>query len=429
MVNEYDVLIVGGGPAGLLAAKTAALSGLKVCLLETHKDYNQVLRACSAQFILDDGYEGEYMKAKPGKLQFMRSGLEVDYHGELLEVTNKFYYSPSGNYIWFSNRDQSAFAIKFNKQKLLKGLARECEELGVHMSMKTTVLSGIDMGSQVELTVNRDGTLEKAYGKKLIIAEGVNARLTKYFGILQGRRLFANAAVSKFFVKDIEGVVPNSWNLYYGTAYHCYSPVIIGPSLIDEKTFEVTISCNQKNAADEIYEQFTTNSPVKNMFRHAKVLSRSGCFIKAAESIKTPYKGNVLAIGDSAAFVEVEVQGAFLCGHYAGNAVKEELEGKEGFKKYTQWWKNAFEFNSDEYLRVSQGYALVPVYTDDELNYLFSFFDGVRLEGTYSQYKTPKLIWDEINKHSEQIKTERKSLYDKIQRNGQLTLTNSFEKK
>lgn len=429
MEKEYDVLIAGGGPAGLLAAKTAVQLGLKVCLFDIHRDYNQVIRACSAQFIMDDGYEGEHLKVSQGRLQFERSGFEVEYHGELQEVTNKFYHSPNGNYILFNNPDQSAFAVKFNKQKLLKGLAQECEQLGVTMCMKTTVLSGIDTGDGIELVVNHDGSREKVFGKKLILAEGVNARLTKYFGIDQGRKIFAKASVTKYFVKDIQGIVPNSWNLYYGTAYHCYSPVIIGPSLQGARVHEITISCNPENVGDEIYEQFTTNSPVKNMFRYATVLQKSACHVTAAESIKVPYKGNVISIGDSAAFVEVEVQGAFMCGHYAGIAVKDELDGKPGFQTYTQWWQKAFEFNGDDYLKVSQGYALVPVYTDDELNYLFSLFDGVSLEGTYSQYKTPKLIWNEINKHSERIKQERKSLYDKIQRNGQLTLTNSFHKR
>jgi digeranylgeranylglycerophospholipid reductase len=31
---KYDLLIVGGGPAGLMAAKTAAEGGLKVLLID-----------------------------------------------------------------------------------------------------------------------------------------------------------------------------------------------------------------------------------------------------------------------------------------------------------------------------------------------------------------------------------------------------------
>ena len=34
MKNKYDVLVIGGGPAGALAAKTAVEKGLSACLVE-----------------------------------------------------------------------------------------------------------------------------------------------------------------------------------------------------------------------------------------------------------------------------------------------------------------------------------------------------------------------------------------------------------
>ena len=34
---KYDVIIIGAGPAGLMAAKTAAEDGLKVLLIERKK--------------------------------------------------------------------------------------------------------------------------------------------------------------------------------------------------------------------------------------------------------------------------------------------------------------------------------------------------------------------------------------------------------
>ena len=57
---------------------------------------------------------------------FTYSNFDVPYTGELVEVKNKYYYSPSGNRIHFTKPDQSAFALKFDKQKLLKDIAGEC---------------------------------------------------------------------------------------------------------------------------------------------------------------------------------------------------------------------------------------------------------------------------------------------------------------
>jgi len=43
---EYDVIVVGGGPAGLMAARTAAEDGLKVLLIERKKEVTEVKRLC-----------------------------------------------------------------------------------------------------------------------------------------------------------------------------------------------------------------------------------------------------------------------------------------------------------------------------------------------------------------------------------------------
>jgi flavin-dependent dehydrogenase len=138
--------------------------------------------------------------------------------------------------------------------------------------------------------------------------------------------------------------------------------------------------------------------------------------------MRTPYRGNALAIGDAAALVEVQTQGGLMCGFHAANAVLKELNGENGFDQYTRWWQNTFEFNSEEHLRVAQGYALVPAYSDDELDYLFALTEDEVLEGSLSQYKTPKLMWDSMLRHKDRIASERPELYEKIKSRNTLTL-------
>ncbi len=94
--------------------------------------------------------------------------------------------------------------------------------------------------------------------------------------------------------------------------------------------------------------------------------------------------------------MEVETQGALMCGFYAAEAAFMELDGQSGFDQYTRWWQQAFEFNGPDALRVAQGYALTPTYNDDELDYLFGLVEGEMLPGSYSQYHTPKYMWDAI---------------------------------
>ena len=43
---KYDLIVVGGGPGGLMAAKTAAEDGLKVLLIERKRNITEIKRAC-----------------------------------------------------------------------------------------------------------------------------------------------------------------------------------------------------------------------------------------------------------------------------------------------------------------------------------------------------------------------------------------------
>ncbi|MBR5565547.1 MAG: NAD(P)/FAD-dependent oxidoreductase [Roseburia sp.] len=427
-MKKWDLLVVGAGPAGLMAAKTAAEKGLNVLVLEKNADFDTVRRACSTQFILDDGYEGEWLQVVGDKLVFTRNQFEVTYKGSLVEVKNKYYHSPKNHVIHFALPEEKPFALKFDKQRLLADLYEECKQAGVCFMLSTRVLNGNDNGEKVELEYVADSVRKTVYGKKLIISEGANANISSIFGLNEGRIHYATAYVMKYFLEGVKGIEPNSWNLYYGMAYHTYSPAIIGPSLYGDNIFEMTLTGDKNVRPTDVFAKLKGKSPISGQLRDAKLVKKSGCTVKGYASMQTPYKQNVIAIGDSAAFVEVEVQGALMCGYRAALAIVDELAGKPGFEEYTKWWRESFEFNGADHLRVSQGYALVPTYTDDELDYLFALTEGKCLEGTYSQYKTPQLIWDEILTHEEQIKAEQPVIYEKIKNINKLTLSDSFAK-
>ena len=59
------------------------------------------------------------------------------------------------------------------------------------------------------------------------------------------------------------------------------------------------------------------------MFTPARVVKKMACMATAYSSMKIPYRGNTLVIGDAAAYVEVETQGALTCGYRAGTLCPE----------------------------------------------------------------------------------------------------------
>ena len=73
-------------------------------------------------------------------------------------------------------------------------------------------------------------------------------------------------------------------------------------------------------------------------------------------------------------------------------------------------------------MQVTTGYALIPYYTDEQVVYLFSLLDDVVLNGSWSQYDSPRMMWAGIHKHDERIQKERPEIWGKIQKQQSRTL-------
>jgi len=99
MAKKYDVIVVGAGPAGLMAAKTAGEDGLKVALLERKTNIADIKRACAMMFVGEDDYyfgERMYFSHKNRKMVFPINGFTVQYKGSYKNFYGQEQYAPDG---------------------------------------------------------------------------------------------------------------------------------------------------------------------------------------------------------------------------------------------------------------------------------------------------------------------------------------------
>ena len=414
----YDLAIVGAGPGGLHTAKWAAKKGLNVILIEKRKDISKITRYCSEHLILDEAYNGDTVLVDPeeGKITSTVNGWEVDYKGDLFPCTDKYYYSPKGNPIHFAWPDKRPYAYKYDKGFLQQSLLEECLALGVTFQNETTGYDATDSPDGVEVKCVSKGTKLRIKAKKLVIADGCCTRLGQAMGFNKDRGFMGVALCMATYMSGVKEYNPAEWVIWYGRCYGSnIAPIIgTGPAGHFEDWADVI---NLGSAVDlplNAFDRFTKESPIADRFANAKIEERYCCSVKAYTPITKPYKGNTVIIGDSAAFVEVQGQGALSCGYKAAEAVAKELEGKKGFEEYTKWWLDSFEFHDEGMLQVQQGYALIPTYTEDEIDYLFSLCSDVLLDGSFSQYKSSRMIWDAILRDPQRIERERPGLMKKI---------------
>ena len=223
--------------------------------------------------------------------------------------------------------------------------------------------------------------------------------------------------ICEYTLEGTTGIPHNSWIQYYGDAYHPFMEIMVGESTESDDALEFTVMGmgDQKPAA--FFEKLVKDSPLTPNLRNARIIQRKGCACCNYLSLSKPYKGNVLAIGDSSAHIEVINQGAMMCGYHAGNAVAQDLEGKNGLEAYTNWWNGAFEFNCEdpmEQLQVLGALNIKRTLTDDEIDYVFSLLESERHCGHFNQYEVPKNFWTDVLRHDGESRRDRPALYDKM---------------
>ena len=160
----YDVIVIGGGPSGLNAARRLAENGLQVVILERRKAIGT--NAICTGIV--------------GKDAFQEFGLPED--SILREIQEVKIISPYSTQITYQH--PMAFANVVDREKFDKYLADVAESRGVEIKLEHHVLRvGID-NNHVEVLAEIDSKHSQKYlAKMAIIATGIDYRLNKQNGL------------------------------------------------------------------------------------------------------------------------------------------------------------------------------------------------------------------------------------------------------
>jgi len=98
MSKKYDVVIVGAGPAGLMAARAAGEHGLKVALIDRKTDIPRIHRSCGGVIGVNHSVFGQraVFHDELHKFTFPIAGFSLPYAGPYQNVYGYHIYSPGG---------------------------------------------------------------------------------------------------------------------------------------------------------------------------------------------------------------------------------------------------------------------------------------------------------------------------------------------
>lgn len=425
----YDIIIVGAGPSGLMAAKTAAEDGLKAVLMDTKKNIAKYTRPCCSMWILEPGFHNEDWSIKGDKIFFHRNDFVVKYKGKWVDLYRSTRFSPSGHTL-VMGKSNTLIAKIPDKQVLCEGLLQECDYAGVDIRPACTGLEVKEDKDGVRLKVRHQAGSEWISGKWLIAADGVNSRITENLGYNKNRKMLSQTKVIYYHYAGVKTPYADSWNRFIGYGFNGVGGNLLRKVDHDGLSDIFEVHAHAKKSENvpqgEAIKRLISHPLLRDWFKDAELIRRMGCTWTLWEPIKTPARGRTILVGDAPSFQEVENQGALMCGFRAAKAVGQEMNGGPGIKGYNRFWQESFEFNDDKILWECCRGAWVQNLSNSQLDYLFKLAEGRLLDGNINHFKCGTVILNFFDSQMGRIKKERPDIVKSLKIFDRLTPQQAF---
>lgn len=426
MAKKYDLVIVGAGPGGAMAAKTAGENGLKTAILDRKTDPAEVKRSDS-QIFASENYccptgkvrnfaERAYYNKNNKTIIFPVNGFSVNYDGPTRNHYAWHFYAPDGKTrLEFGDYeenikkgDEGKLFFIFDKGRVIDGLLKDAVKNGVEVFTGVNV-SGVEKTAEgVKVTGNGD-TYE---GTFVIGADGINSRIANLMGFNKERTFYGAGSTLSYYITGIK--IPQS--------EACITSIYFKPNALLASTFFILPS---PYAGDEYwtsvmthddFEYVTKESTFSDWFPDVKVREVQSAIMSMWSPVSEPYKDNVLLVGDSAWFGEAEITGSIMCGWKAANsitvALKDNMPDREGILDYIEWWKKSYP-ESEDYRNFMMFSPFRLIFSERELIYLFGLFKSP-LQSSFSPFKIVRLVKQALEPIMPQIKEEMPSVFEKL---------------
>jgi len=429
MAKKYDVVVVGAGPAGFLAARAAGENGLEVALLEKNPDPTKRTRSCGETIgSMNEYYFGNITghNARDKRIFFSSDGFSFKYDGPYQYLYGARLYVPSGHRVVIGDLEEQKkkgdfgkVAISFDKDIMLRCMLEEVKACGVD------VFPGINVQKVTSTadSVTAEGSGQSFEGRYLIAADGCNSRVAEVMGFNIDRTYYCNLFAISYYMSGVElpepNVIINIAGFVKGRGCSCY----IMPHATEDVHNVTLLSADPRVDLEEACTHFMTKAFCAPWFKNAKKLRAFSANENCYSPIIEPYKDRVLVTGDVGSTQELEHQGAMITGWKAGHAIataiQEENLGLEvtAISQYADWWKEAYvnRYDQEGYMKAfTHGLILTE---EEEVNYVYGLVKEP-IPAAWHPYTLGGYLRQAMANVLPTIMQERPDIIQKLQRGG-----------
>ena len=324
----FDVIVVGGGPAGSSAARIAAKNGCTVALIEKEKEIAETVRTSGVTWISD--------------IQ------KFEIPTECYNPIKKFSFFSPNNSVRIS--DEIAKAAVLDVRKTYRFLAKRAEGVGAELFVNTNVSDILknSTGKCTGVIAKSNGKQIKFNGKVIIDASGFGSVVAKELGHVKQWKKFGVGA--EFEVKT-EKLEYDNWWLMVGQEYSPAGYAWIFPT--SKNTARIGVGIGKPDSdvdptirLNELIDK--KMGPIKDLGKMEKIEFHYGLIPNEGLSRKTVYD-NLILVGDSAGQanplvlegIRYAIRFGEVAGRVAANAIKKGDTSEKELIHYENEWKKA----------------------------------------------------------------------------------------
>ncbi len=350
MRKEYDVIVVGGGPAGSTAARFAKTATNTVAIFERDREIGIPVRCAEATSIPD-----------------LERFVKIDPHWIATTITKARLISPSDQKVWLNLPNDG---VILNRRLFDNGLAEIAATQGVEIFTKANVYKIVSDGEQHwEVFVRH---LDRDYivkSKIIIAADGVESRIARFAGIRTQTVLKDIESCAQVLLGNLD-VAENQIDFYFSSRWAPGGYAWVFPK--GNRTANVGLGVNgayyKRRSAIEYLDDF-----INEKFPEAARLTTVAGGVPVAKSLKKIASDGLLIVGDAARQVNPVTGGGILAaitagkiaGLVAAQAIARNDWSVNVLKEYqTEWDKNV----GKDYARFYKIKEWMTELSDDELD-------------------------------------------------------------
>ncbi|NYZ76751.1 NAD(P)/FAD-dependent oxidoreductase [Candidatus Micrarchaeota archaeon] len=365
MKHDYDVIVIGGGPAGSSFARIAAGNGMDVLVIDKRKEIGVPVRC------------GEGLGAR----EVLAQGIEVPKRAISTDIHGAKVIAPNGKEIVWKEKGLTTGWV-LERKIFDKWLCELAIEKGAEVRTYTRALDLVkENGKIAGVKIAQWGKdAHDIHAPLVISAEGMEARIAKKAGFDTVHRLYDVDTCYQYEMKTYDH--ENLIELYFGNKIAPRGYVWIFPKSDKRANVGIGIGGNLVNGdkngipgADpkKLLDEFIANHP---QLKDASTLDDFGGVISVGAPLDEFVKDNFMVIGTAAKQVDPIHGGgialAMECGVLAADVVlKAKSKGytKQSLMEYEKTWKETAGKKVAKRLLLRK---VVEKFSDDDLDYIFN---------------------------------------------------------